>query len=54
MTEDQIQLLKKALDLYRYSIELRKEGIDCDLTESLAFHEMRQKLSEILGKNVSE
>ena len=47
MDERQLELLRKALELYTFTIEQRKDN-----DESNEFFHMKEKLSEILGVNV--
>ena len=52
MTEEQIELLKKALELYDFIIEQRRED-RYDNEEANAFYWMREKLSELIGIDVT-
>ena len=52
MTEEQIELLKKALELYRFTIEQRR--VDrYDNEEANAFYFMCEELSELIGADVT-
>ena len=48
MPQEQIAVLKKALELYAFTIEQRREG-NWDVFELNDFYEMTQSLSELLG-----
>ena len=48
MDEREIELLKRALDLYDYTLAQRK-----DTVEENEFFSVREKLSEIIGVDVS-
>jgi len=53
MTEEQLRLLKKALDLYHFVIDQRRcDNYDND--ESNAFYYMKQALSELIGTDIDE
>ena len=52
MSEEQIELLKKALELYAFTIEQRRED-NYDVYESNEFYEMRERLSELIGVDVA-
>ena len=52
MNEDQIKLLKKALDIYAVFIE-QNMGIKFDVKDSNDFFLMKEKLSEIIGVDVT-
>ena len=49
MTNEQIELLEKALSLYWFTIEQRRDGYDPERNE---FYEMVKKLSELTGHNL--
>lgn len=51
MNEDEITLLKKALDLQEFVIEQNKEN-NYDVYDTNAFFEMRTHLSELIGVDV--
>lgn len=46
MSNEQVELLEKALSLYSFTIEQRRNGYD---TERAEFYEMVKKLSELTG-----
>ena len=50
MDERQIELLKKALDLYEFVIE---KTLECSNHEANEFYELRETLSEKLGIDVT-
>ena len=50
MEDWQIQLLRKALELYEFTIRQRNDN---DATESNEFFKMRESLSEIIGVDVT-
>lgn len=52
MNENQIKLLKKALDIYTFFIE-QNMGIKFDVNDSNDFFLMKEKLSEIIGVDVT-
>ena len=52
MEERDIELLRKALELYAFTIEQRRE-YRYDNGEDNEFYDMRTKLSEIIGVDVS-
>ena len=52
MDEEQIELLKKALELYSFTIQQRRED-NYDVWEMNEFFYMRKKLSEIIGIDVT-
>ena len=52
MNEEQIELLKKALKLYAFTIQQRRED-NYDVWKMNDFFYMRQKLSEIIGIDVT-
>lgn len=49
MTERQIELLKKALELYEFTINQRRQDSKSDVEEANEFFHMTEALSEILG-----
>ena len=51
MSEEQIVLLKRALDLYGFTIEQRRKS-NYDVGEMNEFFDMRQSLSEKIGVDV--
>ena len=51
MEEKDIELLKKALELYRFTIEQRRTD-RYDNEEDNEFYEMKSRLSEIIGVDV--
>ena len=53
MTDRQIELLKKALDLYEFTIEQRREG-NSDTGELNEFFYMREALAELLGVSLDD
>ena len=53
MSEEDIVFLKNALNLYEFSIELRRESND-DVYELNQFISMRNKLSELIGVNLGQ
>lgn len=52
MNEDQIKLLKRALDTYTFFIE-QNMGDKFDVDDSNNFFLMKEKLSEIIGVDVT-
>ena len=52
MDEEQIKLLKRALELYEFTIQQRRTD-NYDVWEMNDFFYMRQKLSEIIGVDVT-
>lgn len=52
MDEEQIMLLKRALELYEFTIQQRRID-NYDVWEINEFFDMCEKLSEILGINVA-
>ena len=52
MNEDQIKLLKRALDTYTFFIE-KNMGDRFDVNDSNEFFLMKEKLSEIIGADVT-
>lgn len=52
MSERQIELLKKALELYDFSIEQHQEFPN-DSAEANEFFHMRKALSELIGADVT-
>ena len=49
MTEEQIEILKKALSLYRFTLAMQES---CDM-ERMNFAEMLEELSKLVGSDVS-
>ena len=52
MNEDQIKLLKRALDIYTFFIE-QNMGDKFDVDDSNDFFRMKEKLSEIIGVDIT-
>lgn len=52
LTEDQVKLLKRALDIYAYFIDQHRND-QFDVTDSNEFYWMRDKLSHIIGVDVT-
>lgn len=52
MNEDQIELLQRALDIYTFFIE-ENMGDKFDVNDSNEFFLMKEKLSEIIGADVT-
>lgn len=48
MTEEQIELLKKILSVYKFSVALRNDSI-----ERSDFAEMLEELSKLIGSDVT-
>ncbi len=52
MEEEQIMLLKRALELYDFTIQQRRID-NYDVWETNEFFDMRKKLSEIIGIDIT-
>lgn len=52
MSQEQIAVLKKALELYEFTIEQRRGG-NWDVFELNDFYEMKQSLSELIGVDIT-
>ena len=48
MTEEQLDILKKALSLYRFSVTMRNDDM-----ERMEFAEMLEELSKLIGSDVT-
>lgn len=52
MNAEQIVLLKKALELYEFVLEQRRES-RYDVLEINEFYEMKVRLSELIGEDIT-
>ena len=52
LTEEQVKLLKRALDIYAFYIDQHR-GEQFDVDDSNRFFLMREKLSSIIGADVT-
>lgn len=52
LTEEQIKLLKRALDIYAFFID-QHQGEQFDVSDSNRFFLMREKLSAIIGADIT-
>lgn len=52
LTEEQVKLLKRVLDIYAFFIDQHR-GEQFDVTDSNRFFLMRDKLSSIIGVDVT-